>query len=246
MKKRALYRVIVFYVIAVIVSNVFRFDLFNLQGVIDKLPIWAMLFYGPLQAVGVLLGALIVLHFMQMESKLDFSFFGASKKWSLILSAIPVILLVILGVNNNHQVNIHYYALIAGFSTLFYCYFEEIGWRGYLEQELKNVSELKRILIIAILWYFWHLLFLRNTDFVQNLIFFGWLLLGSWGLGKIVKLTKSIIATASFHMLINILLFNGFIKNGLNSTNKIIVLGMLIPIWIFVIIKFKKDKKLES
>jgi len=100
------------------------------------------------------------------------------------MSTIPVILLLIIGVDNKQGDNAHYFGLIAGLSTFIYCFFEEIGWRGYLEQELKDVSEFKRVLIIASLWYLWHLSFLRNPDLIQNVMFFGWLLIGSWGLGK--------------------------------------------------------------
>jgi membrane protease YdiL (CAAX protease family) len=201
-----------------------------------------MLIYSPFQAVGVLLGALISLRLLQKKTKLEFSVFGTSKKWSVIMCVIPVILLLILGVNNKSGNNTHYFGFIAGLSTFIYCCFEEIGWRGYLEQELKGISEFKRILIIAGLWYLWHLLFLRNPDLMQNILFFGWLILGSWGLGKIIRLTKSTFAAACFHMVINIILFNGFIKDGLDRTDKIIVLGVLVPIWILILFKWNKEK----
>jgi membrane protease YdiL (CAAX protease family) len=246
MKKTTLFRIIIFYSIAIIVSNIFRFDLFHMQEVIDSLPTWAMIIYSPFQAIGVLLGALLAMRLLQKEKKLDFTVYGTSKKWSIIMSVIPVILLVILGVNHKQGNNTHYYGLVAGLSTFIYCYFEEIGWRGYLEQELKEISEFKRILIIAGLWYLWHLFFLRNPDLVQNVIFFGWLMLGSWGLGKIIQLTKSIFAATCFHMVINILLFNGFIKDGLDRTDKIIISGVLVPIWILILVKWKKEKTIAN
>ena len=241
MKKAAFSRIITFYLIAIIVSNVFRFDLLHLQGVIDSLPTWAMLIYSPLQAIGIVLGALIAMRLLHKQTTLEFSIFGTSKKWSVIMSIIPVMLLTILGLTNKQGTNSHYVGFIAGLSTFIYCYFEEIGWRGYLEQELKGISAFKRVLIIAGLWYLWHLYFLRNTDLVQNILFFGWLLLGSWGLGKIIQITKSIFAATCFHMVINILLFNGFIKEDLNSSDKMIVLGVLIPVWILILIIWKKE-----
>lgn len=246
MKGMKLIRLIVFYLIAIIVSNIFRFDIFHFQAIIDGLPTWAMILYSPIQAIGVLAGALIVLRMLKKEGKPEISLFGTSVKWSLIMSAFPVALLLILGVNNNQGDNKHYFGLVAGFSTLIYCVFEEIGWRGYLEQELKNNREFKRILIIACLWYFWHLSFLKDFDLIHEAMFFGWLLLGSWGLGKIVHLTKSVMAAACFHMVINIVLFNGFIKDGLDSFSKIIILGILIPIWILIIILWKKERSIAK
>lgn len=242
MKGTKLVRLIFFYLTAIIVSNIFRFDIFHFQTIFEGLPTWAMLFYSPLQAIGVLIGAIIALKWLQKERKLEVSVFGTSIKWSVIMSIIPVVLLLIIGVNNKQGDNTHYFGLIAGLSTFIYCFFEEIGWRGYLGQELKGLSEFKKVLIIASLWYLWHLSFLRNPDLIQNVIFFGWLILGSWGLGKIIKLTKSLFAVTCFHMVINILLFNGFIKEGLDRTDKIIIFGVLALTWILIIIIWKREK----
>jgi len=246
MKRPNLIRLISFYLFAIIVSNIFRFDIFHFQTIIEGLPTWTMIFYSPLQSIGVLAGALIALRWLQKERKLEISVFGTSVKWSIIMSIIPIILLLIIGVDNKQGDNTHYFGLIAGFSLFIYCFFEEIGWRGYLEQELKDVSEIKRVLIIACLWYLWHLSFLRNPDIIQNVIFFGWLILGSWGLGKIIKLTKSVFAAACFHMIINILLFNGFIKEGLDRIDKIIILGVLTSIWILILILWRKEKTISA
>lgn len=246
MKNTRYFRIITFYLIAISVSNVFRFDLFHLQETFDSLPIWTMIIYSPFQAIGVLLGALIAIWWLRKDTHTEISIWGTSKKWSIIMSLIPVVLLLILGVQDNRATDSHYYGFMAGLSTLIYCLCEEFGWRGYLEEELKNLSEFKRVFIIAGLWYLWHLNFLRNPDLIQNLIFIGWLILGSWGLGKIIKITKSILAASCFHMLINILLFNGFIRNGLDGTDKIIVIGILVPVWTLILIKWKKEKTIAN
>jgi len=162
------------------------------------------------------------------------------------MSIIPVLLLLIIGVDNKQGDNTHYFGLIAGLSTFIYCFFEEIGWRGYLGQELKDMAELKRVLIIASLWYLWHLSFLRNPDLIQNVIFFGWLVLGSWGLGKIIKLTKSLFAVTCFHMVINILLFNGFIKDGLVCHDKNVIFGILALTWILILIIWKREQTIAD
>jgi uncharacterized protein len=241
MKGINLIRLIIFYLTAIVVSNIFRFDVFHFQAIIESLPTWAMIFYSPIQAIGVLLGALIALRWVQKEKKLDVSLFGTSIKWSVAMSIIPVLLLLIIGVDNKQGDNTHYFGLVAGLSTFIYCFFEEIGWRGYLEQELKNLAEFKRVLIIASLWYLWHLSFLRNPDLIQNVLFFGWLVLGSWGLGKITKLTKSLLAVTCFHLVINILLFNGFIKDGLGHLDKIIIFGILTLTWTLILIIWKRE-----
>ncbi len=246
MKGINLVRLIIFYLTAIIVSNIFRFDVFHFQAIIESLPTWTMLFYSPLQAVGVLLGALIALKWLQKEKKLDVSLFGTSIKWSVAMSIIPVLLLLIIGVGNKQGDNTHYFGLIAGLSTFIYCFFEEIGWRGYLEQELKGMAELKRVLIIASLWYLWHLSFLRDPVLIHNALFFGWLVLGSWGLGKIIKLTKSLFAATCVHLVINILLFNGFIKEGLGRLDKIIIFGILALTWIVILSIWKREQTIAD
>ncbi len=242
MNKQAYYRLAIYYLLAITVSNVFRFDLLHLNNFLGSLPLWMMIIYSPLQASGILIGALIVIKQLQKSSNTEISLWGTSKKWSMIMCIFPIAILLLLGVTNNNNANVHYYGFIAGFSTLIYCICEEYGWRGYLEEELKGISEIKRVLIIAGLWYLWHLRFLTTTDLMPNLILLVPLIFGSWGIGKIVKLTKSIVAAACIHMSINILLFNGTIKNGLDQTDKIIVLVILIPIWIIILKKWKKEK----
>ncbi len=242
MKTNQLFRLIVFYLAAIILSNIFRFDLFHIQPYLESLPVWLMIFYGPLQAIGVLTGALVALHWLSKERETDITLFGTSKKWSIAMGILPILLLLVVGVNNNRGIESHYFGLVAGISTLIYCFFEEIGWRGYLEQELRDRSEFVRVLLIALLWYLWHLKFLNNPDPLQNIQLLGWLLLGSWGLGKIVHLTKSILAAACFHMGINIVMFNGFIREGLSSAGKAIILGTLFSIWILILVIWQKEK----
>jgi hypothetical protein len=244
MSKQAFFRLIIFYLIAITVSNIFRFDIFHINNFLGSLPTWMMIFYSPLQASGVLLGALIAIKLLKKKSNTEISLWGTSKKWSLIMSIFPVALLLILGINNDSAIESHYYGLVAAFSTLIYCVFEEFGWRGYLEEELKNIPDFLRVLVIALLWYLWHLRFLTTTDMVPNIILLVALFFGSWGIGKIVKLTKSIVAAACIHMTINILLFNGAIKDGLGQIDKIIVLAVLIPIWILIVKRWKNKNKI--
>ncbi len=244
--KHVFIRLIIFYLVAIVVSNIFRFDLFQLESLYNSLPLWAIIFYSPIQASGVLLGALISIKLLRKNVNTEISFWGTSKKWSIIMSLFPVVLLMILGITSDRTTSSNYYGLIGGLSALIYCVFEEYGWRGYLEEELKHMNELTRNLIIAGLWYVWHLSFLRTPELMPNLILLLALIVGSWGIGKIVKLTKSILAASCFHMVINIILFNGYIRNGLDRTNKIVILAVLIPIWMLILLRWKKEMKEDN
>ena len=143
-----------------------------------------LLLISPLGAIGLLIGGLISLKLLSKERKLNYSLFGTSRKWSLIMLVIPIILLGIFGVHNENDSNIHYYGIIGGIGTLIYCFCEEIGWRGYLQDELKPIKEWQRVLIIGFLWYLWHLSFISNQNFMDNIKFLSMMILASWGTWK--------------------------------------------------------------
>lgn len=85
---------------------------------------------------------------------------------------------------------------------LFYAYFEEYGWRGYLQSELIGFRKWGRVLIIKVLWFMWYLNFECS---ISNLLFFVILFFGSWGIGQIAIRTQSIVICACFHSVINIM-----------------------------------------
>lgn len=114
-------------------------------------------------------------------------------------------------------------------SILLYGLLEEIGWRGYLQQELSPLPKVLNILIVATLWFLWHLNFELSTS---NLLFFGILILGSWGIGKVADKTLSLLAVSGFHAL------NNFFSDL--NTAKIIIIVFLVSVWVISIIKTKK------
>ena len=114
-------------------------------------------------------------------------------------------------------------------SILIYGLLEEIGWRGFLYQELKGLPIVANILIVATLWFLWHL----NFEFsASNVLFYALLILGSWGIGKVADSTNSLIAVSAFHSL------NNFFPK-LDPT-RISILSALLIIWILSLIIRKK------
>lgn len=243
MKKNALIRISTFYVIGITLSNVFRFDLLKLHESKEILSVLELFLTSPLGAIGLLIGALISIHLLKKERNLHYSLFGTSRKWSLIMLAVPVILLAIFGVNNENGLNIHCYGIIGGIGTLIYCFCEEIGWRGYLQDELKSMKEWQSVLLIGFLWYFWHLPFVSNQNLMDNIQFLAWMIFGSWGIGKVIDLTKSILAATCFHMIVNIIMFNNLMKNGIDGFSKLVIVGVSVAIWILILIIWKKEIK---
>ncbi|MCP1995457.1 CPBP family intramembrane glutamic endopeptidase [Flavobacterium sp. HSC-61S13] len=232
----------VFLITAVILSNIFRFDWLGIKVLLEKLPVWIYLpLWVFLEGSGVFIGALIGLYLLRKERKTEFSFFGTSRSKALLMSVIPVVLLGVIGVKNEYGIQENAYGLLAVVASLIYCVMEEYGWRGYLQEELKELQPLKRYLLIGFLWYVWHLSFLTTATVYENLFFLLMLLIGSWGIGQVAVSTKSILASACFHLVVQIMMFNSLIKNGLDGTQKLIVLGVSVFLWIIILGKWKKD-----
>lgn len=245
-------RIIVFFIIATAISNIFRFDLFEFTSELVRLPTWFyVLSTVVLEASGVLIGAIMMISFLKKERNTEMSLFGSSKSKSLVMALVPIILLSVIGVDNDFELNSYLYGLIVSLGTLLYCIMEEYGWRGYLKEELKFLKSWHKYVLIGFIWYLWHLTFLTDTSLGDNLFFLGMMILGSWGIGQVAESTKSIIASACFHMIIQIMMFNALIKDGIDGKEKLIILGVSVAIWFVIIKKWEKennsnDEALES
>jgi membrane protease YdiL (CAAX protease family) len=235
-------RILIFFIIATTISNIFRFDIFELKSELEKLPTWIFILITVLlEGSGVIIGALIAISLLKKKRKTEITFFGTSKSKSLIMAIIPIIILTIIGVKNEFELDSHLYGFIAIIGTFVYCIMEEYGWRGYLQEELKTLKAWQKHLIIGFMWYFWHLTFLTKATVGNNLFFLSMMIFGSWGIGQVAESTKSILASACFHLIIQIMMFNALIKNGIDGTEKLIILGISVVIWFVIIKKWEKE-----
>lgn len=240
-------RVIIFLVIAITISNVFRFDIFEIKSELEKLPTWIFILTSVLlEGSGVIIGALIILPYLRKERKVEISLFGASITKGLIMAIIPLIILTIIGVKNDCGLDNHVYGLIAIIGTLLYCIMEEYGWRGYLQEELKSLQSWQKYLVIGTVWYVWHLTFLTKATVGDNLFFWAMMIFGSWGIGQVAELTKSILASACFHLIVQIMMFNALFRNGINGTEKIIILTVCVALWVIIMNKWKKENTIAN
>ena len=239
-------RLFIFLIIAISLSNIFRFDVFGTKQILEKLPNWIYLLCSViLEGGGVFIGALIAIKLLRKERKPEITFFGTSQKKGLLMSIIPIVLLSIIGVKNEYGINENLYGFYAILISLIYAIMEEFGWRGYLQDEFRNLKPIKKYFLIGFIWYFWHLPFLTNTTIKDNLFFLGMMIFGSWGIGLVAETTKSILASACFHLIINIMMYNSLIKNGLDGTQKLIILGISIVLWIIITEKWKKENNMK-
>ncbi len=239
--KISAWRILLFYGIAITVSNLFRFDLFELNA---RLGEWSGLGYliirNLLEGSGVFLGALVSIYLLKQARPVGISFWGTSRKFVLLMAAVPLMLITTIGVRNNYGVNEHLFGAVATVAVLVYCVMEEYGWRGYLQQELTGLQQLTKYLVIGVLWYLWHLPFLENPNVLANVLFLGTLVLGSWGIGQVAVLTRSIGASACVHFVVNITFFNVFFHKAFDPMMLGVVIAVCIGVWVFILRKWMK------
>lgn len=217
-KYKSIIAIAVFYAVAILLRY-----LTNKTSIL--LGVDSVFFKTILQGIGPAVGALIacILFRINMEMGLK----GDFKNYLIPLSIywiFPILLIGIIAYFTNRTVS-----FIPIITILIYSLFEEIGWRGFLQQLLRPLPKFIGIFIIAALWFIWHLNFeLTNS----NLLFFGILLLGSWGIGLVADKTKSLLAAAAFHSLNNF-----FVELNIEKT---CILIILLSIWILSIVFRKK------
>ena len=124
------------------------------------------------------------------------------------------------------------FPIIYVFMIFVYGLLEEIGWRGFLQQQLQGLPKIWNILIVGTLWFVWHLNFDLTT---MNLAFLGLLFFGAWGIGVVADTTKSLLAVAAFHSL-----------NNVRIENNLIIIALLFILWIVMIVYMEKKKKLHK
>ncbi len=241
MKIKIIYRILLFYIIAIIVSNIFRLDIFEIKNKIFELYPSVSTFLIPfLEGIGVLIGALLAIKLMKKVRSSSMSLFGTSKTKSVLLFILPIAVLTIIGINNKYLINSNVYGFISTLGIFLYCIFEEYGWRGYLQDELSELKPWKHYLTVGFLWYLWHLPFVTNTDIIDNLMFLAMTVAASWGIGQIAIATKSILACAAFHFVVNIFTVNQLIKNGFDGNSKWVAFGIILILSILIATQWPK------
>jgi membrane protease YdiL (CAAX protease family) len=184
-----------------------------------------------LQGIGPAIGALVA--FVLFKIKPDLSLRGNYiDTASAFLLYWALALFLILGVE---YVTKGTCSVLGVTAVLIYGLLEELGWRGFLQQQCKEFPEALSVLIIATLWFVWHLNFEMTTS---NLMFFGILLLGSWGIGKVADRTHSLLAVSAFHSL------NNFFPH-MNSL-RFVILMVLLSTWVISLVIRKRELQMNT
>ena len=179
--------------------------------------------------LGPALGALVAMFLF--KRKTEYNLIGKSAWKSITTIVIPCIVFGIIGGWNLG---------VTCFWAFAYGLLEEYGWRGFLQYELRNLPVWQYVLIITVMWFLWHL------DFNQRSVlpFLLLLLFASWGIGKVVSDTHSLLFCAAFHGIVNFskrdLLFDTTFTVAL-----VCVIIFWIVMWYFVGVSHKQQGREE-
>ena len=205
-----------FYIIALLVRLISLFVISKYPSIETNyaLKVLAALATGLGPAVGALVAMLV------FKRRTEYTLLGKSAWKSMATIVIPC---VVFGIIAGWDLGV---TCLLAFA---YGLLEEFGWRGFLQYELRELPVWQYVLIITVMWFLWHLdLSLRSV-----LPFFLLLLFASWGIGKVVTDTHSLLLCAAFHGIVN------FSKHGLLSETPfliafICVIVFWIVMWYFV------------
>lgn len=222
----------IFYLLAVVLSAPFRLGWINLAE-LAPLPGGFSIFYSVLKAIGPIAAYFIVFGVLKSKVSRQMTLLGRYPPGSIASLAVLPLCFMVLGMDNRFGLEPHWFGLLYGLMLACYALCEEYGWRGYLQPALASLPKPRQILIIGTLWYLWHLNFLREGASMQaQLIHFGSVLLGSWGLLVVTEKTHALLLAAAVH-----LVFNLFADVPWSDQNRLITLGIAIVFWIWTIRK---------
>ena len=211
-----------------------------LKKFFSNIPTLIAILFGLIPTIGLLIGAFII---KRKLPEREMSIIGKNSKMALLVVSVPIVCLTIFGVNNSFNVQPNLFGLLISMFTVIYAFFEEIGWRGYLQEEFKGKNQKwYGYVFVGIIWYLWHWYFLR-TGGNPKLIMLPILIAASIGIGEVAEITKSILICGAVHSLANMIIIYPIIANNISLTEKLVVLVFCIIIWVIAIRKIEKNKK---
>ena len=185
------------------------------------------------------LSAIITSFIFKGKIKKTISFFGSSILKSILFWGLPMVAFLIFGDYQNEVSTIGRIAIYFGGIFLF-TLGEELGWRGFLQDQLNHLPKWKKYLIIGSMWEFWH--FTTRTlsgsisaRILRPLLFIIPNTILSFLFGESVNKSKSIIIAVTFHAWYNLLF-------EFSNKTTYIIFAISVLFWIFMLLNW--DKKI--
>ncbi|HRK54083.1 MAG TPA: CPBP family glutamic-type intramembrane protease [Cyclobacteriaceae bacterium] len=234
--------IIVFYFLACLFSWPFLFwrdvygDSWNSLN-IDSIIKTSLIMWGP--GLSAVISSLI----FKDRIKKTITLFGSSVFKSILFWGLPMAAFVLFGEYSNNGTSVSRLVIYLGGVFLF-TLGEELGWRGFLQDQLNHLPKWKRYLIIGIMWELWH--FTTRTlsgsvvaRVLRPLLFIMPNTMLSYVFGESVNKSKSIIVAVTLHAWYNLLF-------EFNNINTYIIFSIAVIFWIVMLLNWDKKIKLEK
>ena len=199
-KLRTNFRAIAFFSLsATVFSGLFRPGFFDFYATPETNVFVLMGFVVVLIGWGPALAAFLSWKIFGTQNRTS-SFLGTWPAGAAMMSAVPMLVFGVIGYPNNLGMNEHLAGALFGLLIFLYALGEEIGWRGYLQDALAPRPVWLRAMIIAPIWFVWHLWFLEANYGIWAmasgaLVILGTALILSW----VISQTHSWLSAAAFH-----------------------------------------------
>ncbi|MCB0463880.1 MAG: CPBP family intramembrane glutamic endopeptidase [Flavobacteriaceae bacterium] len=167
---------------------------------------------------------------------------GTSLQKSVLFFSLPYLVWIILTLINSddNSVKPSFFLEMIPFGFLMILG-EELGWRGFLQDSLRNLKEWKKWTILGLMWEFWH--FTRGLThgelpqiILRKSIFIISVLILTFVIGRLTDKTKSLLIAITLHTWVNI-------QFEFPHINTHIAGGVSLVIWTMLIWKWNSEQK---
>ena len=199
---------------------------------------------GLLLTMGVQLSPMFAFLVTKKKTKDNINFKLKIDKWFILSILMPILILSItalilqfIGIKYQSTGYIGITLIIAILTTIIGSVGEEIGWRGYLQNELnKKYSLFVSSAVTGLMWGAWHFFKIMNNGIISYLLFIPTIFLFGIIMGYIYnKSNKSLINMIAFHSFVNLstilMLFNREC-NTFYITLTIVNLIVILVLWL--------------
>ena len=226
-------RIAVYYLIALAISALAR--LYWHSGDATSTLRSPIAMYGHLIAgVGPTLGAAAVWLIFRYRSRMSLG--GTNLPLALAMIVVPAVVMGGIGIPNGFGVDPHLFGIHMGVWIACYALLEEIGWRGYLQDEFCHRPALLKYVIVGLFWYAWHFSWLDSRSIGDEIVSVGFILLAAIGIGFVADRTGSVIAAASFHIIGNIAFTTTDFRTIIPSSNtRMAIIITCLVIWVVIL-----------
>jgi uncharacterized protein len=227
-------RIAVYYLIALAVAALARLYWHTGDIASSMRSPWIMYLH-LVSGLGPALGAAAVYLIFRYRSRMSLG--GTDLPLALLAIAVPAAVMGAIGIANPFAIEPHLFGVHMGVWIAIYAVLEEIGWRGYLQDEFASRPALLKYAIVGLFWYAWHLSWLTTPlvpgDELFTILF---MILAAAGIGFVADRTRSVLAAGAFHIIGNIMGLTTDFKTLIPSLHsRMVIVFVCVVVWLVIL-----------